>query len=70
MNNDDITRVKMAHSKEFLTSKPIPPSIDGRPLCYSPEKDNPYPLCVGNGGWACSKCCFYANMDMGDYFEH
>lgn len=66
---EEITRVRIQHSKSFLSAKPISSAADSRPLCYEPEKDNPYPLCVGNGGPACSKCCFYTDMDMEDYFE-
>lgn len=34
-----------------------------RPACYTPEKDNPYPLCVGQGREECRTCCLYINMD-------
>lgn len=38
------------------------------PDCFSPEPDNPYPLCVGNGKKECRKCCLYVNMeDEGGY---
>lgn len=66
---EEIPQVKIQHSKGFLSIEPISSSVDGRPLCYVPEENNPYPLCIGNGGPACSKCCFYADMDMEDYFE-
>ena len=33
------------------------------PDCYTPEQDNPYPLCVGNGSEACKECCLYAKME-------
>ena len=36
---------------------------DGKyPKCYNPEKDNPYPLCVGNGGEMCEECCWYVDL--------
>jgi hypothetical protein len=36
--------------------------ISNRPLCYKPEEDNPYPLCIGNGSEECRKCCLYRHM--------
>ncbi|MEY8389814.1 hypothetical protein D3Z47_02100 [Lachnospiraceae bacterium] len=33
------------------------------PDCYTPEQDNPYPLCIGNGSVACGECCLYAEME-------
>ena len=33
-----------------------------KPNCYSPERDNPYPLCVGNGGRECEKCDWYKDL--------
>lgn len=32
------------------------------PECYNPEKDNPYPLCIGNRGSICEECCLYTGM--------
>ena len=37
------------------------PSV--RPPCYLPEKDNPYPLCIGRGMRICAHCCLWANYD-------
>ncbi len=36
---------------------------DLHPACFSPEKDNPYPLCVGSGRPECRKCCLYAELE-------
>lgn len=36
---------------------------NAHPDCYTPERDNPYPLCVGNGNAACEKCCLYTEME-------
>lgn len=49
---------EVAHTlvKEYLNQ-------DLHPACYTPEKDNPYPLCVGNGQPECRKCCLYAEME-------
>lgn len=41
--------------------------IPDKPSCYNPEKDNPYPLCVGNGTQNCEHCCLYANLDYNRY---
>ena len=41
--------------------------ISGEPDCYSPETDNPYPLCVGNGGLLCEQCCLYKDLDYNRY---
>lgn len=32
------------------------------PKCYEPEKDNPYPLCIGKGLPECETCCLWANL--------
>lgn len=37
------------------------------PGCYTPEKDNPYPLCIGNGGQICENCSLYACLDYNKY---
>ncbi len=31
------------------------------PECFTPEENNPYPLCVGNGNEECGKCCLYVD---------
>ncbi len=41
--------------------------IDGVPDCYTPETDNPYPLCVGNGSPLCEKCSLYKGLDYNRY---
>ena len=41
--------------------------IDGVPDCYTPETDNPYPMCVGNGSPLCEKCSLYKNLDYNRY---
>lgn len=41
--------------------------IDGVPDCYTPETDNPYPLCVGNGSPLCEKCSLYKNLNYNRY---
>ncbi len=33
-----------------------------KPECYTPEKENPYPLCIGNGGEECKKCCLWTDL--------
>ncbi len=38
-----------------------------KPLCYDPEPDNPYPLCVGNGGRDCEHCAYYIHLDFNKY---
>lgn len=40
---------------------------DTHPACYTPERDNPYPLCIGNGSGACEECCLYAEMEEGPW---
>lgn len=32
------------------------------PDCYTPETDNPYPLCVGNNTEKCRECCLWADL--------
>lgn len=39
----------------------------GTPDCYAPEKDNPYPLCIGNGSPICENCSLYAYLDYNKY---
>lgn len=34
----------------------------GKADCFSPEPNNLYPLCVGNGSKECLKCCVYKDM--------
>ena len=38
-----------------------------KPVCYDPEPDNPYPLCVGNGGRDCEHCAYYVHLDFNQY---
>lgn len=33
------------------------------PPCYIPEKENPYPLCAGNGSDGCEQCMIYAELE-------
>ena len=37
--------------------------VEENPPCYLPEKDNPYPLCVGRGIKACAHCTLWADYD-------
>jgi len=39
-------------------------SDNARPPCYLPEKDNPYPLCIGRGMTVCAHCCLWADYDQ------
>ena len=41
--------------------------INSKPDCYTPETDNPYPLCVGNGGLLCEQCSLYKDLDYNSY---
>lgn len=34
-----------------------------QPACYVPEKDNPYPLCIGQNRDECRTCCLYVHME-------
>ena len=34
-----------------------------KPACYTPERDNPYPLCIGQNRDECGTCCLYAHME-------
>lgn len=33
-----------------------------QPDCFTPEADNPYPLCIGSGKQECADCCLYVHM--------
>lgn len=33
-----------------------------KPDCYTPETDNPYPLCVGNNTEKCRECCLWVDL--------
>ena len=33
-----------------------------KPDCYTPETDNPYPLCIGNNTEKCRECCLWADL--------
>lgn len=35
------------------------------PACFTPEPKAVYPLCVGQKGWACERCCLYRDYEMG-----
>ncbi len=37
--------------------------VEENPPCYLPEKDNPYPFCVGRGIKACAHCTLWADYD-------
>ena len=37
--------------------------VEDNPPCYLPEKDNPYPLCVGRGMKACAHCTLWGDYD-------
>lgn len=39
--------------------------VEENPPCYLPEKDNPYPLCVGRGMKACTHCTLWTDYDPG-----
>ena len=34
----------------------------GSPGCFTPESNNPYPLCIGGKDENCENCCLYINM--------
>lgn len=42
-------------------------TISGKPDCYTPETDNPYPLCIGNSSLLCESCAYYAELDYNNY---
>lgn len=43
---------------------------NAQPDCFTPEPDNPYPLCIGNGKEECRQCCLYVDMEgEGGYEE-
>lgn len=31
--------------------------------CFTPEPDNPYPLCIGRGKPKCEECCQYMHYE-------
>lgn len=33
------------------------------PMCFEPEPDRFYPLCIGNGSEECRTCCLYVWME-------
>ena len=33
-----------------------------QPDCFTPEAENPYPLCIGSGKSECDDCCLYVHM--------
>lgn len=33
------------------------------PECFTPEDNNPYPLCTGKNSPECKSCCLYVKMD-------
>lgn len=33
-----------------------------QPDCFTPEAENPYPLCIGSGKSECDDCCLYMHM--------
>ena len=53
---ETVSEVAHAFVDEYLKE-------NAHPDCYTPEQDNPYPLCVGNGSAACKECCLYAEME-------
>ena len=38
---------------------------DDKCTYYKAEKDNPYPLCVGNDNADCENCCYYCDYEVG-----
>ena len=36
---------------------------DDKCTYYKAEKDNPYPLCIGNSLCNCKDCCVYADYE-------
>lgn len=40
---------------------------DGNPACYNAEKDNPYPLYIGNGDERCKTCALWKNLGYYKY---
>ena len=53
---ETVSEVAHAFVDEYLKE-------NAHPDCYTPEQDNPYPLCVGNGSAACKECCLSAEME-------
>lgn len=53
---ETVSEVAHAFVDEYLKE-------NAHPDCYTPEQDNPYPLCVGNGSAACKECSLYAEME-------
>lgn len=51
---------------EFYPCKPDIFNATYELACFSPEADNPYPLCVGNDSGECEDCVFWANYEMED----
>ena len=37
-----------------------------KPICYQPETDTEYPLCIGNGEKACENCNLFVDFEEGD----
>lgn len=37
-------------------------SLSKEPPCYIPERDTPYPLCIGNGKAGCECCVYFKNL--------
>lgn len=58
---------KAVHSYDYEgVSETVAQTRDGKftePSCIIPEKDNVYPLFVGNGQTQCNTCSFYAKLE-------
>ncbi len=39
-----------------------------RPECFTPEKDNPYPLCIGRESSMCEECQLRADWEPEDQY--
>ena len=46
--------------EDKLNRRPAP---ENKPPCYTAEKDNPYPLCVGRGMTECAHCCLWMDYE-------
>lgn len=69
--DDECSVGRKTHIKEFRVAKIesllITDGIrmsnqEGKPKCYSPEKDISYPLCIGNGNSMCEECGLYTDL--------
>lgn len=54
--------ISVAEQKMKISPRFIKNIKEGNPACFTPQENNPYPLCIGGKDNNCENCCLYVDM--------